>query len=311
MELNAYTDKCLHCFSSLSRGKCAHCNKKDKPIKIAGALAPRCLLAGNYLIAKVLGNGGFGITYLALDTRSGRQVAVKEFFPAKAKRNDDYSVSVPLSEQLEFSKGIKRFVEEAKNMAEIRNLRGVVGVLDFFNENNTAYIVMEYLDGITLSGFIKKSGGKLHIAEVMTILAPVFESLTEIHARGIIHRDISPDNIIISKRGAKLIDYGASCKNGKRMDITLKRHFAPPEQYRRGYQDARTDVYALGVCIYYCVTGKLPPDAVKRMEKETMICPSKYANLPPEKEQAIIKAVSLFPDGRYDSVKDFMDDLMI
>lgn len=311
MELNAYPDKSLCCFAPLHGGRCAACNQKDKPLTTANALAPRSLLAGRYLIAKVLGTGGFGITYLGFDVRYAAMVAIKEYFPPIARRSEDYSVSVGFSDQLDFSKGIKRFMEEAKNMAEIRDLRGVVGVLDFFHDNNTAYIVMEYIDGITLKDYIKKSGGKIHIAEAVSILTPVFESLEETHARGIIHRDISPDNIIITTRGAKLIDYGAATQGGKKMDITLKKHFAPPEQYKRGYIDARTDVYALGVCIYFTVTGKLPPESVKRMHKETLIRPTKFCKLNPEQENAILKSMSIIPSDRFDSVLGFLEELMV
>lgn len=221
-------------------------------------------LNGRYIIEDVLGEGGFGITYAGRDELLGVKVAVKEYYPQGiVVRNNsvDDVVTVTYAKQKDvFNKGKTKFLEEARVIAKFNDQEGIVNVTDFFEANNTAYIVMEYLDGITLKEYIAENG-VLSPEDILELMAPVLESLDEVHKQGLIHRDISPDNIMLLKNGkVKLMDFGAARDytdfGEKSLSIVLKPGYAPEEQYRsRGIQGPWTDIYALSATIYKCITG--------------------------------------------------------
>ncbi|MCL2599384.1 MAG: serine/threonine protein kinase, partial [Firmicutes bacterium] len=247
---------------------CMDCGRpaEDTPLS-PHHLAQRCVLIGKYLIVKSIGEGGFGITYLAWDLLRGVKVAIKEYYPngyvSRMPRSNQVVVNSK-SHQAASARSLKRFIDEAKMLTKVKNLNGIVSVKDFFSANGTAYIVMEFVDGISLKAYIKRKGGKLPMNDIVILLTPLIEGLKEIHALGLIHRDISPDNILITKEGdVKLIDFGAakaSHSDGQQLSIVLKQGFAPEEQYRsRSEQGPYTDIYALAVTIYYAITGQLPP----------------------------------------------------
>ena len=308
---------CLYCFGDLDKHRvCTRCRKyaDDEPTP-AHRLPPRLLLHGRYLVVRTLGEGGFGITYLAWDAVSGERVAIKEYFPAgfvtRAPRSAD--VLYRKENRTAASRGLKRFTAEARILAEVRGLPGIVSVLDYFAANETAYIVMEYLDGISLKKYVAKKGGRLPIAEILGIMRPVMESLVTVHEKGLIHRDISPDNILITKTGdVKLIDFGAAKQtnlDGKSLSIVLKQGFAPEEQYRtHGEQGPWTDVYALAATIYFCLTGQLPPESIQRLVRDTVMRPSELgADIAPNQENALMKALAVYKKNRYESVRQFMN----
>ena len=199
--------------------------------------------------------------------------------------------------------------------SKIKNLPGIVSVRDFFSANGTAYIVMEFLDGISLKKYLQRKGGKVPCDEIVTVLRPVMDSLVQVHKLGLIHRDISPDNIIITKNGeVKLIDFGAAKQSnldGKSLSIVLKQGFAPEEQYRtHGEQGPWTDIYALGVTIYYAVTGTLPPESIQRLYKDTIIRPSeKGAIISPTQESALMKSLAVYARHRYQDVTQMITGL--
>ena len=258
------------------------------------------ILNGKYLVGKVLGEGGFGITYIAIDLNLNMPVAIKEYYPNGFVSRDttvlNNNVTKYQGEKLEFfEKGLDRFLTEARSIAQFYQTSGIAKVIDFFKENDTAYIVMEYVDGITLKQYLKDKGGKLEIDTVLALIKPVITSLEEVHKAGLIHRDISPDNIMINSKGdLKLLDFGAARKyedsENKSLSIMLKPGYAPEEQYRtRGVQGPFTDVYALCATMYKMITGKTPPESLERRAEDTIAWPSSLGIVIPENIESTLK----------------------
>ena len=276
-------------------------------------------LIGRYVIQEVLGQGGFGITYLGIDKLYGNKVAIKEYYPQKiAMRKAQYEDVVTVTsieEKNNYDKGKKRFLDEAQVMARFNKNEGIVKILDFFEANNTAYIVMEYLEGITLKEYIAENG-VLSPEDILELMAPVLESLDEVHKQGLIHRDISPDNIMLLKNGkVKLMDFGAARDytdfGEKSLSIVLKPGYAPEEQYRsRGIQGPWTDIYALSATIYKCITGITPEESMQRVIEDSLEKPSKYCkDIPKGMENAIMKGMAALQKNRYQNLKEFCEAL--
>lgn len=276
-------------------------------------------LIGHYTIEGVLGQGGFGITYLGIDELHEKKVAIKEFFPQGiVTRNIEYQDTVTVTfvgEKENYEKGKERFLKEARTMAKFSKDEGIVKALDFFEINNTAYIVMEYLEGITLKQYLRENQ-RIAPEDLIELLVPLIESLDEIHSQGMIHRDISPDNIMVLPDGRiKLMDFGAARDytefGEKSLSIVLKPGYAPPEQYQtHGVQGPWTDIYALCATMYKCITGENPPDAIERVMDDSLKKISEFGiTIPPQEEAAIIKGMSVSAKDRYQDIKDFCEDL--
>ena len=276
-------------------------------------------LIGRYTIEGVLGQGGFGITYLGIDELHEKKVAIKEFFPQGiVTRNIEYQDTVTVTfvgEKDNYEKGKERFLKEARTMAKFSKDEGIVKALDFFEINNTAYIVMEYLEGVTLKQYLRENQ-RIAPEDLIELLVPLIESLDEIHSQGMIHRDISPDNIMVLPDGRiKLMDFGAARDytefGEKSLSIVLKPGYAPPEQYQtHGIQGPWTDIYALCATMYKCITGENPPDAIERVMDDHLKKISAFG-IPvlPQIEEAIIKGMSVAANDRYQNVGDFCEDL--
>lgn len=276
-------------------------------------------LNNRYLIQGVLGEGGFGITYVGMDEVLCQKVAVKEFFPRGAiTRNNQRTnevVSVYGTKAANFHQGEEKFLQEARTLAQFNNVAGVVRVQDFFRENGTAYIVMEYLEGITLKQYLQ-TYGPISVEEMQNIFAPILEALDKIHQNGVIHRDISPDNIMCLPEGeAKLMDFGAARDytdySEEGLSVILKMGFAPIEQYdSHGKQGPWTDIYALGATMYQCLTGRKPDDATKRSLEDTLVSPSMLGvRIAPPVEYAIMGALQIRPADRYRNLGEFCENL--
>lgn len=260
---------------------CPHCgfNEEETPA-LPHQLPYGSVLNGTYMVGKALGEGGFGITYIGWDLNLGIKVAIKEFYPEGFVGRDgsqSYTVrSYQGDSTVFFNEGKDKFLEEARSLGKFMQLDGIVSVKDFFLENNTVYIVMEYLEGISLKSFAKENGGNVEADKLLEIMKPVIEALMEVHKNGIIHRDISPDNIMICRDGkVKLIDFGAareaSPEGEKTLSVMLKKGYSPEEQYRaHGEQGTWTDVYALSATIYAMLTGIKPDEPLDRLENETL-----------------------------------------
>ena len=276
-------------------------------------------LIGRYTIEGVLGQGGFGITYLGMDELHEKPVAIKEFFlQGIVTRNIEYQDTVTVTfvgEKDNYEKGKERFLKEARTMAKFSKDKGIVKALDFFEINNTAYIVMEYLEGVTLKQYLAENK-RIDAEDLVELLVPLIEALDEIHSQGLIHRDISPDNIMVLPDGRiKLMDFGAARDytefGEKSLSIVLKPGYAPPEQYQtHGVQGPWTDIYALCATMYKCITGENPPDAIERVMDDHLKKISAFG-IPvlPQIEEAIIKGMSVAANDRYQNVGDFCEDL--
>ena len=276
-------------------------------------------LIGRYTIEDVLGQGGFGITYLGMDELHKKKVAIKEFFPQGiVTRNIEYEDTVTVTlvgEKENYDKGKERFLKEAQTMAMFSKDKGIVKALDFFEINNTAYIVMEYLEGVTLKQYLRENE-RIDAEDLVELLVPLIEALDEIHSQGLIHRDISPDNIMVLPDGRiKLMDFGAARDytefGEKSLSIVLKPGYAPPEQYQtHGVQGPWTDIYALCATMYKCITGENPPDAIDRLVDDHLKKISAFGiSVSPQIEKAIIKGMSVAANDRYQNVGDFCEDL--
>ena len=276
-------------------------------------------LIGRYVIQEVLGQGGFGITYLGIDKLYGNKVAIKEYYPQKiAMRKAQYEDVVTVTsieEKNNYDMGKKRFLDEAQVMARFNKNEGIVKILDFFEANNTAYIVMEYLEGITLKQYLGKYG-VLQFRNLIEMMLPLLEALIEIHSQGLIHRDISPDNIMVQHNGKlKLMDFGAARdyteSGNKSLTVILKPGYAPPEQYQtHGVQGPWTDIYALCATIYKCLTGITPPDAIARVMDDKFKEPDQLdGKLSPDIKKILWKGMNIFPEERYQDIGEFGEDV--
>lgn len=276
-------------------------------------------LIGRYVIQEVLGQGGFGITYLGIDKLYGNKVAIKEYYPQKiAMRKAQYEDVVTVTsieEKKNYDKGKKRFLDEAQVMARFNKNEGIVKILDFFEANNTAYIVMEYLEGITLKQYLGKYG-VIQFRNLIEMMLPLLEALIEIHSQGLIHRDISPDNIMVQHNGKlKLMDFGAARdyteSGNKSLTVILKPGYAPPEQYQtHGVQGPWTDIYALCATIYKCLTGITPPDAIARVMDDKFKEPDQLdGKLSPDIKKILWKGMNIFPEERYQDIVEFGEDV--
>lgn len=308
---------CLNCFGSLDSvtGVCKRCGRRAAIVQpIADIIAPRTLLAGRYLISTPLGRGGFGITYKAYDMLTCTCVAIKEFYPkGYAKRYPNscvVDVGTPENAKM-FNYWLTAFIQEAKVLTSIKHLNGIVSLLDFFLTNNTAYIVMEFLQGMTLHKFINGRGGRLHMTETLNIMRPVIEILLLLHQNGIIHKDISPENIqIVDNRIIKLIDLGAASiytQNVQKPFFVLKKGYSPIELYSQGgAQGPWTDIYELAATIYTCLVGTPPPEATERRINDKIVPPSQLGvKIQPVREKSLLKALSVYPKDRYDNIAAF------
>jgi serine/threonine protein kinase len=282
-------------------------------------LRPRTELQGQYLVGRVLGHGGFGITYLGWDLNLERKVAIKEYLPGGvAVRASVGSEVAPASGDLrnDFEYGLERYLDEARTVARFQAHPAVVSVLNFFRANGTAYLVMEYLEGVTLERYLEVNGDKVAIDTVLTVMVPVMEALQTVHQQGILHRDVSPDNVYITNKWqVKVLDFGAARyalgQKSRNLSVILKEGYAPVEQYHsKGNQGPWTDVYACGATIYRSLTGQIPLGALDRLDNDKLLPPTQLgAVLTPAQEQSILKALSVRPEHRFHTMQAFRDAL--
>ena len=297
---------CPNCMQIVEGNYCSFCGG-DLHIKAAPTQLPigTILEAGinRYQIGTALGQGGFGITYIAMDLRSHKRVAVKEYFPGRCGQRADDEINVVPKQGCEdmFQGGRRSFLKEAQMLASLEKMPGIVEIYNYFETNGTAYLVMEYLNGKTLKKMVSAQE-KIPAAEFLPKLPPLINSLAKIHAQNVIHRDISPDNIMWMPDGSlKLLDFGCarSMEDGRAMTVMYKPGFAPVEQYLSKGQGTWTDVYALCATIYYCVTGKMPQASVDRLDNDHLLPPSALGvQIPAELESALMWGLTVQPKER-------------
>ena len=262
---------------------CEHCGYDERTQNKSHQLPAGTVLHGQYQVGRVLGQGGFGITYLGWDLVLDIPVAIKEFYPGGiASRDCTLSPTVTGGDgelKLFYEECRSRFLREARTLARFASDPVIVQVRYFFEANGTAYIIMEYVQGMDLRKYTAQRGGRLSAQETLRILQPVMAALGRVHEANLVHRDISPDNImLLPAGGVKLLDFGAvrDAVHGDANQVLtqstqaiVKPGFAPIEQYqRRGGLGSWTDVYALCATMYYCMTGQVPADAPERMTED-------------------------------------------
>ncbi|MBO7253320.1 MAG: protein kinase [Oscillospiraceae bacterium] len=256
---------------------CEHCGYEETRQNLPHQLPVGTLLQNQYLIGRVLGQGGFGITYMGWDQHLSVPVAIKEYFPSGVvHRHRELGTEVICETGISsdsFQRHKDRFLKEARTLAMLSDIPQIVQVKNYFSENGTAYIVMEYVHGITLKTYLKQLGRPMTESELLEIIAPMLTALQKVHDQHLIHRDISPDNIMLPFHGGvKLIDFGTvryieDSGASKSTESVLKPGFAPMEQYHaRGNLGTWTDVYALSATFHFLLTGKIPPDVHERMD---------------------------------------------
>ena len=318
--------RCLGCMEEYDNdyGLCPVCGyEPDTEAESPIHMQPGVLLHGQYLIGRVLGFGGFGVTYIGWDFKLERKVAIKEYLPSEfaTRMVGQTQVSVFGGKREEqFGDGMEQFIQEARRLAQFQNEEGIVQIYDSFAENNTAYIVMEYLDGETLTSYLERNG-KIEPDRAIEMISPVLRSLETIHNAGIIHRDIAPDNIFLTRDGkVKLIDFGAAryatTTHSRSLTVIIKPGYSPEEQYRsRGDQGPHTDVYAIGAVLYRMVTGITLPDSMERRAnferngKNIVIPISKNCKIGRSQENAIMNALNVRVEDRTPTAAQFLEEL--
>ncbi len=279
-------------------------------------LIPGTVLSGNlytYRIVRVIGQGGFGITY-ECEQNGGGRVALKEYFPMRwAIRQEDGSVAPKTGQENEYQTGLTRFSDEARMLAAFKPVPSVVQVMDCFQANGTAYLVMEYLDGMPLHTKLEERGGRIPAGELLPKLQPLLRDLEELHQAGFLHRDITPDNIMWMPDGTlKLLDFGSArrMEGNQALTILLKPRFAPVEQYTTKGQGPFTDVYGLCATIYYLLTGIIPPLSLNRLEEDELQAPTRLGvGLTDEEETTLLRGLAVQPKDRIQSMAQLSREL--
>ena len=281
--------RCMKCMHALAAGEtfCSECGRPYGSVETEPfALKPGTILDGKYLVGEMLGQGGFGITYIGFDLLLEQKVAIKEYYPMSTgmvSRENSTTVvwSSAVMQKSGMEKGFDSFLKEARKMAKLRSIPSVVGVNSVFIQNETAYIVMDFIEGETLLKKLQREG-PMDYGTCISLMTPIMQALAEVHKHGIIHRDISPDNIMVQSDGklilldlgaAKDLDIQGKDGNVQSSQMVAKHGFSPVEQYgQAGKIGPWTDVYAMAATIYYCCTGVLPPSATDRMIEDTLTC---------------------------------------
>ena len=269
---------CKFCFTARmpNQSVCPRCGGAAHVRTYHGTLANGAILAGKYLVGRVIGKGGFGVTYQCYNLQKNLVVAVKEYMPdtlAYRKNGSCKVLANSINNEKCYREGAVKFLEEAKMVSRFNGNPNITKVYEFFYENNTSYYVMEFLDGTDLKGYIERKGGRIGEGAMIKVINSVSNALVDLHSVKVLHRDISPDNIFVCRNGdVKLIDFGAArqlvSEASNSLSVILKPGFAPFEQYqKKGNQGPWTDIYALGATAYYAVTGRMIPDAMSRLER--------------------------------------------
>lgn len=314
---------CYSCMQQLENEDLEVCPHCGEPLMIscdtARFLKPGTILQNKFVIGKVLGAGGFGNTYIGWNQLLQCKVAVKEYFPRQLSARGEDGLTVSVSDTISkqrFRSGLHQFLEEARNIASLQDVRGVVQVFNFFEENGTGYIIMEFLEGMDVKEILKRREEKVEYEWARRVMLTVLHTLREIHKRGILHRDIAPDNIFVTNEGViKLIDFGAAKyaaeTAGLHGEIVLKAGYAPIEQYgRKAQQGPYTDLYAAAAMFYRMLSGVKPQAANERVTQDNVLPLSDMGvEIPEQAEFAIMVCLNIQPQYRLQSAEEFMEAL--
>jgi len=316
---------CLACMQKFGRrDRCVHCGATRQDVSwTPPRLKPGTIIHNRYLIGRCLGQGGYAITYLGLHIGLNHRVAIKEFYPSDLVDRPETTLQVtpranaPAGDPaILFKHGLSRFLEEGRSITKCHQPTphpNIVRVTDIFEENGTAYLVMDYLEGMTLEDHLRKQpSGCISERELMEYIKPALEGLKAVHRQGFLHRDIKPGNIYITKDGnVLLIDFGAARetlgKQQQTLTVTLTPGYAPPEQYSGGSnQGPWSDVYGIAATMYRCITGETPPSAMARLSGTPLKAPNEFGHvrLNGRVERAILGGLELDQTKRIQSPED-------
>lgn len=313
------THFCPHCMEAVEPGVriCPHCSRnvdhqgEEYQLPVGTVITTEA--GRRYLFGAVIGAGGFGITYIAREIASGQKVAIKEYYPFRCQpQRQSTGTVLPLERNTSiYRSGLHSFLSEASMLLAVQDIPSIVRVLDYFRANNTAYMVMEYLAGTTLKEVMDMQN-RFEPVSLLSRSLPLLWDLSALHEAGVIHRDIAPDNIMQMPDGSlKLLDFGCarSMEDGKSMTVVLKPGFAPVEQYMTRGQGPYTDVYALCATIYYCLSGRIPPEAPSRFRAVQMGEPDPLLPLSqqgviisPEQDSLLLWGLAMDPKARPQTV---------
>lgn len=310
---------CMNEFNDNISPVCPHCGYvKGTKAAEPHHMEPESILHKKYIVGKVLGFGGFGVTYIGWDAMLNTKVAIKEYLPSEFATRIPGHTEVSVYDGQSrgfFSSGLESFIQEAQRLARFSSEDGIVKIYDTFQENNTAYIVMEYLEGETVASMLKRSGPMSYEA-AMRIVVPVLNTLDKVHQAGIIHRDISPDNLFVTKDNKiKVLDFGsaryATAYNSKSLSVIVKRGYAPPEQYvKNSPQGPWSDNYAVAATFYKMLTGITPVESIDRGDHALVPPSAKGVRIAPPCQNAIMNALNLNPQNRPQTARAFLNGLV-
>ena len=314
------SELCMNCFSVKGNYEvCPYCGYAEgTPPAQPHYLTPGTILGNHFIVGTVIGVGGFGITYKCFDITLGVIVAVKEFYPVGLVNRSPGERRVGLlsgDKKAQYKQRLGRFLMEAQSVAQFGKAKDIVNVYDYFEENGTAYIIMEYIDGVLLKDYLEKQG-PMEPEAALSIIMPIIEAVKKIHSKGIIHRDVSPDNIFIaSEDSIKIFDFGAAqlndTKAGMDAEPVIKVGYSPIEQYRNSNdQGFYTDVYAVGAILYQMLTGVAPVESTEREFKDRLKSPMEAgAKISANVDRAVMEALAVRPELRFQNIQQFEDAL--
>lgn len=304
---------------------CPHCGYEfNTPPKQSYHIPPGSVLQQRYIVGRALGFGGFGITYIGWDYVMARKVAIKEYLPSEfaTRMPTQLKVTVYSGEREEqYKEGLIKTMEEARRLAKFESVPGIVQIYDCFEENGTSYIVMEFLEGMSLKDYLAEKGN-MTPEQALPVVLQIAAAMEAVHKTGILHRDIAPDNIYVlnpdepDSLRVKLLDFGAAryatTKHSKSLSVIIKPGYAPEEQYRsRGDQGTWTDVYALAATFYKMLTGVTPEDAMERSVKDEVKKPSRMGiKISKPTETALMNAMHVKIQDRTQTMEEFSQELM-
>jgi formylglycine-generating enzyme required for sulfatase activity/serine/threonine protein kinase len=307
---------CPNCFSEKTDGKqqCQSCGYDEGESRSPAALTARTILNNQYVVGRVLGSpGGFGITYLCWDIKLATCVAIKEFMPRDnaVRDRDQCSIVAHSGKDRDFFKyGLKAFLAEARTVAGFDH-PNIVKVRYFFEQNHTAYLVMDFYKGVSLAEYVKQKGGRLPEKVALGITRFLLDGLRHVHDSGYLHRDVKPANIYLTSKGQViLLDFGAARyamgEHSRSLSVVVTAGFSPFEQYStKGKQGPWTDIYASGATLYYMLTGNLPESAPDRVLSDTLADPLQLLpDLPPSINKGIMLALRVKASDRPQSIEE-------
>ncbi len=312
---------CMGCMNQMEDHLvvCPHCGFNEAALRQESYyLEPGTIIGGKHIVGRVMSYGGHTISYLGMDAEANRKVIIKEYLPSDFSTRSEGEKEVTIYSgdgQAQFEQGLTNFLNEANRIQQLGKAEGIAQVYDCIAENDTGYVISEYVEGKTLKEILD-SGKKFGAEEAKSFILRILRGLGNVHKMNIVHCDISPETIMVTDSGEiKLMDFGATryvtTANSKSLSIILKRGYAPEEQYRsRGVRGPWTDVYAIGAVMYRMLTGVVPQESVDRVLADDLKEPSKMGiSIPTNTENALMNALNVYKEERTPSAEAFLKEL--